>query len=268
MPEPLLLHHVGIVTGGAHGIGRATAKVLAEHGAKVVVADLHPSDQNVDTFQPLGIEQVQCDVRRVTELEQLIDSVVASHDRLDFLINNAGIGMSKPVVEVNEQDWDNCIDTNVKAAFFASKFAIRHMIKQGGGAIVINSSNAGLLPRVADPVYSISKQALIGLTRSLALCHSKDRIRVNAVCPGPVGPTVQMNAILESSADPEATERSIIGASPLAKAYNRMIRPEEVGQAILYLVSDAAVMVSGTALAIDGAKSLGVPPEFDWPSAS
>jgi NAD(P)-dependent dehydrogenase (short-subunit alcohol dehydrogenase family) len=108
-------------------------------------------------------------------------------------------------------------------------------------------------------VYSTSKAALIALTKCLALCHADDKIRVNAVCPGPVGDTGMMNADLTAAEDPEAMKQRFIAASPLARAHGRMITPEEVAQAVLYLVSDAACMVTGTAVAIDGGKSLGVP---------
>ena len=254
---------VAVVTGGSNGIGRATALLLANSGAKVVVADFSPLAENTQRFAEHGIEQRQCDVRDIGGLQQLIDGVAEAEGGIDILVNNAGIGMVKQIDAVDEDDWNNCIDTNLKAAFFGSKFAIRHMAANNGGAIVNTSSNAGLLPRAHDPVYSISKQALIGLTKSLALCHSKDRIRINAVCPGPVGDTGMMNADLESANDPDDAVQQFLNASPLAKAWNRMIQPEEVAQAILYLVSDAAAMVSGTAIAIDGAKSLGVPPKFD-----
>ena len=102
--------------------------------------------------------------------------------------------------------------------------------------------------------------ALVALTKSLALCHGKDRIRINAVCPGPVGDTGMMNADLDKAEDREAAIREFIAASPVAAAQGRMISPEEVAQAVLYLVSDAAVMVTGTMIGIDGGKSLGVPP--------
>ena len=122
------------------------------------------------------------------------------------------------------------------------------------------SSNAGLLPRSHDPVYSISKMALVGLTRSLALCLAPDRIRVNAVCPGPVGDTAMMNADLDSVADPGALTESMIAASPLAAAWDRMIAPEEIAASVLFLVSDQSAMITGTSIGIDGGKSLGVPP--------
>lgn len=261
MPEPDLTGRVAVVTGAAGGIGRATAILLAEHGARVTAADFKLDSTNDEPYRKLGITQTLCDVRREEPLQKLIDETVTRFGRIDILVNNAGIGMVAPITEVSESDWDNCIDTNLKGPFFGSKHAIRHMQKTGGGAIVNTASNAGLLPRAHDPVYSISKLALVGLTKSLALCHAKDRIRINAVCPGPVEETGMMNDDLAAAADPEALRRQMIAASPLARAEGRMIRPEEVAAAILYLVSDAAAMVTGTAIAIDGGKSLGVPPK-------
>lgn len=260
MVEAELTGRVAVVTGGDSGIGRATAVLLARQGATVYVADFRASEENDATFAELGIVRKQCNVRAERDLETMIDSVVAQSGRIDILVNNAGIGMTKQIDDVTEEDWHACIDTNLKGAFFGSKHAIRHMRPLGGGAIVNMSSNAGLLPRAHDPVYSISKLALVGLTKSLALCHARDRIRINAVCPGPVSDTGMVNDDLARADDPEAMAQQVIAASPLAKAWDRMITPEEVAQAVLYLVSDAAVMVTGTALGIDGGKSLGVPP--------
>ena len=259
-PTAVLNGRVAVITGGASGIGRATAILFAQHGARVFVGDFRLTEESRAELTRLGIHAAACDVRRVDELQRLIDGAATAAGRLDMLVNNAGIGMVKQIHEVSEEDWDKCLDTNFKAAFFGAKFAIPHLIAAGGGSIVNTASNAGLLPRAHDPVYSISKLALVGLTKSLALCHSKDRIRVNAVCPGPVGETGMMNADLAAAADRDATIQQFISASPLANAHGRMIRPEEVAEAILYLVSDAACMVTGTAIAIDGGKSLGVPP--------
>jgi 3-oxoacyl-[acyl-carrier protein] reductase len=248
------------VTGGANGIGRATAILLARHGARVFVGDFRLLPENAETFNALGIREQVCDVRRESDLASLIDSAVEATGRIDILVNNAGIGMVKQITEVTEADWDACIDTNVKGAFFGSKHAIRHMQRTGGGAIVNTASNAGLLPRAHDPVYSISKMALVAMTKSLALCHARDRIRINCVCPGPVEQTGMMNADIAAAPDPEALKQKMIDASPLARVTRRMITPEEVAESIFYLVSDAAAMVTGTAIAIDGGKSLGVPP--------
>lgn len=256
-----LSNRTAVVTGASSGIGKATAICLAKAGAKVFTGDVQLREPTTELFQELGIKEQKCDVTNLQELQALIDGAAEVTGRLDILVNNAGIIMVKQVSEVSEDDWDRCIDTNVKSIFFGTKFAIPHFIKNGGGAIVNTASNAGILPRSHDPVYSISKQAVVGMTRSLALCHSKDRIRVNCVCPGPVGDTEIMEEGLSEFEDRDAAVRKFIYASPLARALDRMISPEEVADSILYLVSDAAIMVSGTAVTIDGGKSLGVPPE-------
>jgi len=254
-----LAGRVAVVTGGESGIGRATATLLAQSGARVFVGDVALRLENEARFAELGIHRFTCDVRIEREVRQIIDAA-AVLGRLDILVNNAGVGLVKPITEVTEEEWDRVIDINLKGAFLGCKLAIPIMQRQGGGAIVNVASNAGLLPRAHDPVYSISKLALVGLTKSLALCHAPDRIRINAVCPGPVGDTGMMNADLDKAPDRAAAVQQFIAASPLARALKRMITPEEVAAAIAYLVSDAAAMVTGTCIAIDGGKSLGVPP--------
>jgi NAD(P)-dependent dehydrogenase (short-subunit alcohol dehydrogenase family) len=261
MPTQNLHNRVAAVTGGADGIGRATALLLRRHGAHVFVGDVKSLPETDALFAEAGIVQSRCDVRHEADIQRLIDRAVAEAGRIDILVNNAGIGMVKQITEVSEDDWQRAIDTNLKGPFFGCKHAIRHMQRSGGGAIVNTASNAGLLPRAHDPVYSISKMAVVALTKSLALCHAKDGIRINAVCPGPVGNTGMMNADLAQAADREAAVKQFIAASPLANALGRMIEPEEVAEAILYLVGDEAAMVTGTMIAIDGGKSLGVPPQ-------
>lgn len=258
-----LTGRVAVVTGGANGIGRATARLLAQSGAQVWVGDFQPLPENEELFNSLGIQQRRCDVRSAAQVQGLIDEAFTSGKRLDIVVNNAGIGMVKQIPDVSEEEWDRVLDTNLKSAFLTAKFAIPYMRQSGGGSIVNIASNAGLLPRAHDPVYSTSKGALVAFTKSLALCHAPDRIRVNSVCPGPVGETGMMNADIAAAADPQALIAQMIGASPLAQAFGRMISPEECAQAVLYLVSDAAAMVSGTHIAIDGGKSLGVPPRQD-----
>lgn len=256
---PQFTGRVAVVTGGADGIGRATAMLLARGGAKVFVGDFRPQEANQSRFAELGIVQLACDVRVEADVRRLIEAAVDAGRGLHILVNNAGIGLVKQVPEISEQEWDACLDTNLKGAFLGCKHAIPHLRAAGGGAIVNTASNAGLLPRAHDPVYCISKAALVGLTRSLALCHAADKIRVNCVCPGPVGDTGMINADLAAAENPQALAQKFIDASPLAKAHGRMILPEEVAAAIAYLCSDAALMVSGTALQIDGGKALGVP---------
>jgi len=259
-PQLPLKGRVAVVTGGSDGIGRATALLLAEQGARVFVGDLHPRPENEPLFAPHNIRQLACDVRHEADAERLIQTALESACRLDILVNNAGVGLVRQIPEVSLEQWQACLDTNLTGAFLMSRAAIGPLRAAGGGSIVNVASNAGLLPRAHDPVYSTSKGALVYFTRSLALCHAADRIRVNAVCPGPVEDTGMMNADLAAAADPQALSTKMINASPLARAWGRMITPREIAQAILYLVSEAAAMVTGTALAIDGGKSLGVPP--------
>jgi len=249
-----------VVTGGESGIGRATAVLFANEGAKVYLTDLRPLSENDLLYDKLGVNRSTGDVRQEETVKELAERAVSETGRLDHFVNNAGVGMVKPVTEVTEDDWDFCIGVNLKGAFFGCKHAIKQMLKNEGGSIVNVASNAGLLPRAHDPLYSTSKQAVVGMTKSLALCHAKDRIRINAVCPGPVGNTGMMDDDIEKAVDSDQFIHNVINASPGAAAWNRMITPEEVAESIAWLCSDAALMVTGTMLAIDGGKSLGVPP--------
>jgi NAD(P)-dependent dehydrogenase (short-subunit alcohol dehydrogenase family) len=162
------------------------------------------------------------------------------------------------VDEIDEATWDECLETNLKSAYLASREAIPRMRRVHGGVIVNNASNAGLIARARDPVYCASKAGLIMLTRSMALAHAPDRIRVNAVCPGPVaGPTIDRS--VAAAADPAAELAATIAAAPLAAAAGRLIEPDEVAAAVLYLCSDQASMVTGAVIAVDAGKSAGIP---------
>ena len=251
-----------VVTGGGSGIGKQTALLFAGLGHRVFVGDVVFSADNATELQQTGVAVMKSDVRNIAEVQQLIQHAFDSTGRLDVLVNNAGVGLVKQITDVSEADWDAVLDTNLKAAFFGCKAAVPVMASQESGGCIVNvASNAGLLPRAHDPVYSISKMALVGLTRSLALCHSKDRIRINCVCPGPVENTQLIAENFEHRDDHDVVIKELISASPLANAWGRMVSPAEIAETILYLASDAARMVTGTAIAIDGGKSLGVPPQ-------
>jgi NAD(P)-dependent dehydrogenase (short-subunit alcohol dehydrogenase family) len=251
---------VAVVTGAASGIGRATTLLLAQCGARVFAGDFRPQPANHEAFQRLGVIELHCDVRHGDQVAALVNRAARDGGGLHIVVSNAGINCGGLLTSLSETAWDDCLDTNLKGAFLVCKHAIPHLQAAGGGAVVFTSSNAGLLPRAHDPVYGTSKAALIALAANLALCHALDRIRFNCVCPGPVERTALIDDVLAASADRAQAEREFVAASPLADAYGRMISPEEVARAILYLVSDAAVMVTGTAVRIDGGKSLGVPP--------
>ncbi len=255
-----LKNRVAVVTGGSSGIGRATAKMLSRHGARVFTGDLKRRPENAESFAELGIIELICDVRSEAQVQALVERAVNDGGSLQIVVSNAGIDLEVQVPQVTEAQWDACLDTNLKGSFFVAKHSIPHLRASGGGAVVFTSSNAGLLPRAHDPVYCVSKAALNALSNSLALCHGPDRIRFNTVCPGPVADTGLIEASLAATANRAALLQEFIEASPLARAYGRMITPDEVAEAVLYLVSDVAALVTGTALRIDGGKSLGVPP--------
>ncbi|MEC7565239.1 MAG: SDR family oxidoreductase [Planctomycetota bacterium] len=253
-----LSNKTAVVTGTAFGIGTAVAVALAKSGVTVFGGDVTSNPDSEQVFAELGITSTLCDVTCEQDVMALMQRATEATGRLDILVNNAGVGMVKQIPDVSEEDWDFCMGVNLKGPFLCSKHALGLMSQ--GGSIVNISSNAGLLPRAHDPVYSTSKGALLAFTRSLALCHSPQRVRVNAICPGPVGDTQMMNQDIQAADDPEAAYQATVNASPIAKAEGRMIHVDEIAAAVIYLVSDAAKMVTGTSIAIDGGKSLGVPP--------
>ena len=250
-----------VITGVASGIGKATALRFARDGHQVFGADIEFSEVSITELNDAGVTWQDCDIRSVAQFDELIDLSIGQTGRLDVLVNNAGMGMVGQIDSVTEEDWNAIFDVNVKAAFFGCRRAILQMKAQDGGGSIINvASNAGLLPRSHDPLYSISKMSLVALTKSLALCHSKDRIRINCVCPGPVENTRMIEENFEGRDDRDQVIQELISASPLARAWGRMISPEEIAETIVFLASDSARMISGTSVAIDGGKSLGVPP--------
>jgi NAD(P)-dependent dehydrogenase (short-subunit alcohol dehydrogenase family) len=251
---------VTMVTGGATGIGLATAEGLAADGAIVYIAarDTERSRRVAKAASDRGfdIRALELDVTNSESVAAAFAAIEAA-GRLDVLVNNAGIDMVGRVEALSEADWDACMETNLKGAFLCARAAIPLMRAGGGGAIVNVSSNAGLVARANEPAYSTSKAGLLMLTRSLALAHAEDRIRVNAVCPGPVGETGIMDRNLAAAADPAVALSGYLARAPLAAASGRLIRPDEVAAAIRFLCSDAATMITGATITVDAGKSAG-----------
>jgi NAD(P)-dependent dehydrogenase (short-subunit alcohol dehydrogenase family) len=257
-----LAGRVALVTGGATGIGLATARALAADGAAVYIAarDLDRGRRVAaeESARGLDIRAVRMDV---SDAASVAAAFLAVDDagRLDILVNNAGAVMVGRIESLSETDWDTTLDTNLKGPFLVARLAIPRMRSTGGGAIVNVASNAGLVARADEPAYSTSKAGLLMLTRSLARAHAEDRIRVNAVCPGPVGDTGIMDRNLAQAPDPAAALASYMSKSPLAAAWGRLIDPGEVAALIRFLCSDMATMITGATIAIDGGKSVGDP---------
>jgi NAD(P)-dependent dehydrogenase (short-subunit alcohol dehydrogenase family) len=254
-----LAGHVAVVTGGATGIGLATARALAADGAAVYIAvrDMARGRRVAaeESARGLAIRAVSMDVsdeKSVAGAFREIDDA----GRLDIVVNNAGVDMSGRVETLSELEWDTCLDTNLKGPFLVARQAIPRLRSTGGGVIINVSSNAGLVARADEPAYSTSKAGLLMLTRSLARAHAEDRIRVNAVCPGPVGDTGIMDRNLAHSPDPAEALASYVRRAPLAAAWGRLIDPGEVAGLIRFLCSDMATMITGAIVAIDGGKSV------------
>ncbi len=165
------------------------------------VGDVRLLAENERTFVELGIQSQSCDVRNEGDVRALVATATAATGRMDIAVHSAGVVLVKQIPEVTEQEWDAVLDTNLKGAFLLAKHVLPAMRQSGGGSIVHISSNAGLLPRSHDPVYSTSKAAVCAFTKALALSHSVDKIRVNAICPGPVSDTEIVNAELDDAPD-------------------------------------------------------------------
>ncbi|HEY0678695.1 MAG TPA: SDR family oxidoreductase [Chitinophagaceae bacterium] len=243
---------VAIVTGGSFGIGRATAVAFAKRGARVVIADWL-EDKEGETLKQIknaGSEGlfVQCDVSKIKEVSAMVEKTIATYGRLDFAFNNAGIeGSSAKTHECTEENWDKTIGINLKGVWLCMKMEIPHILNQGKGAIVNCASVAGLDGFVGLPSYVASKHGIVGLTKTAALEYARLGIRVNAVCPGVIH-TAMVDRI--TGEDKEA-EKQFIGLEPIG----RMGTPEEVGEAVVWLCSDAASFVTGIAMPVDGAFS-------------
>ena len=238
---------IALVTGGSSGIGRATALAFAQKGAKIVIASrrMKESEATVQLVKNAGSEAifVKTDVTKATEVENLISKAVETYGRLDYAFNNAGIeGISGLGIEQTEENWHKIIDTNLKGVWLSMKYEIPQMLKQGGGTIVNNASVAGLLGLSNASIYCASKHGVIGLTKSLALEHAKDKIRINTVCPAAIQTDMLDRALGEED------KAEIAAAHPIG----RIGKPEEVAEAVVWLCSDAASFVTGHSLAIDG----------------
>jgi NAD(P)-dependent dehydrogenase (short-subunit alcohol dehydrogenase family) len=242
---------VAIITGAGAGIGRAAALLFAKEGAKVVVADCD-SERGAETVGIIredGGEAtfVQVDVSKAADAERMVRATVEMYGKLDILVNNAGIYMQADAMEMTEEDWDRILDVNLKGVFLCSKYCIPEMIKGGGGSIVNIGSEAGIVGIKNQVAYNVSKSGIIALTKSTTVDFAAHNIRVNCVCPGTTE-TPLVKAALEKAPDPAAARRALEEVRPA----NRLGRPEEIAEGILYLASDESPYATGSILSIDG----------------
>jgi NAD(P)-dependent dehydrogenase (short-subunit alcohol dehydrogenase family) len=243
---------VALITGGTSGIGRATALLFAEEGAKVTITgrDAARGAEVVRTIDDVGGQAlfVRADVRLVDDCDRSVADAVDAFGRLDVLFNNAGVYVENDVLGCDEDEWDLQVDTSLKGAYLMSRAALPHMIDRGKGAIVNCSSGWGLVGGEKGAAYCAAKGGLVLLTKAMAIDHGPQGIRVNAVCPGDTETPMEY-------ADAErkgVTWDEYVAWASEGRALGRMGRPEEVARAVLFLASDDSSYITGTALPVDG----------------
>ncbi|MDP4549880.1 glucose 1-dehydrogenase [Alkalihalobacillus macyae] len=239
---------VAIVTGGGGGIGRATALRFAREGAKVVVSDIHSEsgEESVDQITKMGGESifVRTDTSMEGDMKALVEECEKRYGGLDIFFNNAGVSNEEvKLVDISVDEWDRVVSINLKGVFMGMKYAIPAMEKRSGGAIVNTSSLLGFKGKKYMAPYNASKGGVITLTKNAALEYGGKNIRVNAVCPG----VIDTNIVTPWKEDDR--KWPIISK---ANALRRVGQPEEIANAVLFLVSDEASYVTGTSLLVDG----------------
>ncbi|MDR3422169.1 MAG: glucose 1-dehydrogenase [Xanthobacteraceae bacterium] len=237
-----------LITGAGSGIGRATALLFAQEGARLVVVDQNEADaqKTAALIRDAGGEAfaIGADVSRDADCRAMVERAVAAYGRLHVAFNNAGIGASGfALADEEEVTWDRLIDVNLKGVFLSMKHEIVAMLAAGGGVIVNTASAAGLVGERGIGIYTASKHGVVGLTKTTALDYIGQNIRINAVCPGATR-TPMLAAWFQ---DPKV-ESFIMSRHPIG----RIGEPEEIGRAVLFLASDDASFIVGQALAVDG----------------
>lgn len=240
-----------MITGGASGIGRASALLFARAGATVGVVDLdqQAGQAVVEEIVRDGGEAIfeRADVTRADECECAVRRTVSELGGIHVLFNNAGIIRRASVVELSEEDWDRVMAVNVKSMFLMSRLVVPIMAKSGGGSIINMASGWGLAGGPRAAVYCASKGAVVLLTKAMAVDHGPQHIRVNCICPGDTDTNMLRQ---EAQQLGEREDRFLSGSAH--RPLGRVGRPEEIAQAALYLASEAASFVTGTALVVDG----------------
>jgi NAD(P)-dependent dehydrogenase (short-subunit alcohol dehydrogenase family) len=240
-----------LITGGAGGIGRATALLLAREGAAVGIVDLNQEAgqgvaREISTAGGRAIFE-RADVTLAPDCRRVVERAVHEFGGIHILFNNAGIIRRASAVEISEEDWDGVMAVNVKSVFLVSREVIPIMVRAEGGSIINTASGWGLAGGPRAVAYCASKGAVVLMTKAMAIDHGRQKIRVNCICPGDTD-----TAMLRSEARQlgEAEDRFL--ASSANRPLGRVGKPEEIARAVLYLASDAASFVTGAAVVVDG----------------
>jgi NAD(P)-dependent dehydrogenase (short-subunit alcohol dehydrogenase family) len=241
----------GIVTGAASGLGREVALLFAAEGAQVVVVDMDDDGaaavvSEITDAGGSAVAQI-CDVTVEQQVIEALGRCESDFGGLDFVVNNAGVQLEKPLDETTNDEYDWVFDVNVRAVFWGCKHAVLKMRENGGGTIVNTASALSLVSDPFLPVYTASKHAVLGLTRSVGVAYAADGIRCNCVCPGDMQ-TPMIERYWEATGDPEKARAEMNAMYPAGK----IGQPGEVAKAILFLASDEASYVNGSFMQVDG----------------
>lgn len=238
---------VSVVTGGSSGIGLAVAKRLTQEGHRVVIASRNKTRAKKSLRQIPQAVFIQTNVTNEQSVENLIQKVIQKFGKIDVLINNAGIDfLQEDIATVSESDYDALVDTNFKSVFLMTKHVIPYLIKTKG-TIVNISSGLGLAPEDDVAIYSAAKAAVINFTKAIALNYSKNGVRINCICPGPVKTPLLRNLFTSDKEMEKYGARIPLG---------RLGKPEKIANIVAFLVSDEASFVTGAVWTVDGGSSL------------
>lgn len=238
---------VALVMGGFSGIGRAAGDLLAQRGARVVVAGLESGEAPTRT-----VERVEVDVTNESAVAAVVESTVRHYGRLDILVSSAGIQRYGNVAETSGAEWDEVLAVNVKGAFLATKHALPALRESGSASIVFVSSVQAFVTQTSVAAYTASKGALNALVRSIAVDEAPFGVRANAVCPGSVDTPMLRFAARTFSDGSEEAVSALIASWGRSHPLGRVARPDEVAEAIAFLASERAGFITGVALPVDG----------------
>jgi len=246
MEEKLKLKgRVALITGAAQGIGKSIALLLAKNGADIVVSDINfeRAEETAKEIESIGSQAmaIKVDVANLKNVEQMVEAILEKFGKIDILVNNAGITRDKLILRMTEEDWDAVLNVNLKGTFNCTKVVVRHMAKQRSGKIVSIASVVGEMGNAGQANYSASKAGVIGLTKTIAREFAQRGINVNAIAPGYI--ETPMTEIL-----PEKVKEELKSLIPM----ERLGKPEDVAEAVLFLVSEESNYITGQVLNVNG----------------
>ena len=245
-----LKDRTALITGGSDGMGFATAELFLNEGANVAITgrSRERGEKALAELRRFGpVIFIRGDVSKPSDAKRMVERTVRRFGRIDIVFNNAGVYVEKLAEDTTEKEWDLVVDINLKGTFLVSKYAIPYMRRQCSGVIINNSSDAGLIGNRSCPAYCASKGGVTIMTKAMALDHAKEGIRINCVNPGVID-----TSMLEREARASRNRRAYLKDAVEMHPIGRLGRPQEVARAVLFLASDEARFVTGTALSIDG----------------